>query len=276
MVHIKVTRDFLYLYAIILATELEEIEFPQLKGIDEKVASYVIHKDLAAIVTPVNSPDYSQAQIDLQLKNIDWLQEKAFHHHECISAIHKYFTVLPINFCTIFQNKQNLESLLTEQYDELLKKLTFLKDKQEWNLKVFCKVDKALDYVTSSNTTVTELKEKIETMPKGKQFLMKKKLQQLITSEFEKEQGQWLYQIRHQLEPFVVDSVLRKNWGKDVTKREDDMIGNVDFLLEGDRSEVFLHEIQEIEKSFEAYGCTCKVTGPWPPYHFSKMQMVNE
>lgn len=276
MVHSNVSTDLLYLYAIIPAAELEEVEFPQLKGINQKTASYIIHKELAAIVTPVNFQDYSQQQIDLQLKNIEWLKEKAFHHHECISSIHKSFTVLPINFCTIFQNKQNLKDLLSEQYDMLLQKLTILKNKQEWNLKVFCRVDYALEYVANSNVTVTELKEKIQFMPKGKQFLMNKKLQQLIASELEKEQTKWINQIKIQLQSFILDSVLRRNWRKEVTEREEDMIGNFDFLIDENKSEQFLQEIQKIETSLEPFGCTFQVTGPWPPYHFSKLQMGNE
>ena len=43
-----------------------------------------------------------------------------------------------MSLCTIFQNENNLESLLNDQYDVLLQKLTILKDKQEWNLKLFC------------------------------------------------------------------------------------------------------------------------------------------
>ena len=41
-----------------------------------------------------------------------------------------------MSLCTIFQNENNLESLLNDQYDVLLQKLTILKDKQEWNLKL--------------------------------------------------------------------------------------------------------------------------------------------
>ncbi len=94
-----------------------------------------------------------------------------------------------MSLCTIFQNESNLESLLNDQYDVLLQKLTTIKNKQEWNLKLFCNTEKALSYVLRHNTAVIDLRGKLASMPKGKQFLMKKKLEHLITSEFEEEQS---------------------------------------------------------------------------------------
>jgi hypothetical protein len=271
MPHTEVETDFLYMYGVILTEELQKSEVPSIMGIDQHPTTVKIFKNLAAIITPVNAQDFSQQQIDLQLKDAEWLKEKAFHHHQCITSIHQNFTVLPMSLCTIFQNESNLDRLLNDQYDVLLQKLTAIRDKQEWNLKLFCNTEKALSYVLRHNTAVIDLQEKLASMPKGKQFLMKKKLEHLITSEFEEEQSRWWQDINQQLKSVVTDANLRRNWGREVTERKDEMIVNCDFLIDENKSEQFLNKMEEIEKSFEALGCTFHVTGPWPPYHFSKM-----
>ena len=275
MSHIEVDTDFLYMYGVILAEELEKSEVPSIIGIDQNPAIVKTFKNLAAIITSVNAQHFSQQQIDLHLKDTEWLKEKALHHHQCITTLNQNFTVLPMSLCTIFQNENNLESLLNEQHDVLLQKLTILKGKQEWNLKLFCHMEKALSYVVRNNTAVIDLREKLASMPKGKQFLMKKKLENLITLEFEAEQTRWWQDINQQLKSVVLDVNLRRNWGKEVTERKDEMIINCDFLIDKHKSEEFINQIEKVEKSYEELGCTFHVTGPWPPYHFSKIAKGN-
>ncbi|MFS0777938.1 GvpL/GvpF family gas vesicle protein [Neobacillus sp. 3P2-tot-E-2] len=270
MTHTTVETDFIYLYGVILSEELNRTEVPSIIGMDKKNATVLKFKELAAIITPVNPQQFSQQQIELQLKDPDWLKEKAFHHHECISAIHTQFTILPMSFCTIFQNEENLCSLLQEQYDVILQQLIRFKDKQEWNLKIYCNSEQAFSYVVQHNPSVLELRENIASMPKGKQFIMKKKLDQLITNELEKEQSQWWHQIEQKLQPFFSVSRLRKNWGREITERNDDMIVNCDFLIDKLKTEQFLTEVQELEHTFSRLGCSFQISGPWPPYHFSK------
>lgn len=265
---------YLYLYGIILNEEFQESLLPSFMGIDENPAAVKIYKDLAAIFTPVNAENFSQQQINYMLKNAEWLKEKAFHHNESITRINQDFTVLPMSFCTIFQSEQNLESYLSEQYDDLLKKLNILRGNQEWNLKVFCEEERALDFIVNNNKTVIEMKNKLTTMPKGKQYLMRKKLDQLIKSQLEEQQTAWWNEINHHLHSDIVDSILRRIWGKEITERNDDMIVNCDLLIEKNNTDVFLRKIEEIEKSFNKVGCSFQVTGPWPPYHFSKMEGV--
>ncbi|MEH6954257.1 GvpL/GvpF family gas vesicle protein [Neobacillus drentensis] len=267
----KVDTAFLYLYGVILAKELQKPGIPSIVGMDQKTVTTYIYRHLAAIITPVNAHNFSQEQIDFQLKNPEWLKEKAFHHHEVNSIIDQHFTVLPMSFCTIFQKTSNLESFLADQYDMIFQKLLSLKNKQEWNLKVFCHNEKALSFVLQHNEAVLDLREQLASMPKGKQFLMKKKLDHLITSELEAEQSNWWIKIKENLTPAVSELNLRRNWGIEVTERIDKMIINSDFLIEKSKADEFMKRVVELEKLFEPLGCSFQITGPWPPYHFSKM-----
>jgi hypothetical protein len=262
---------YLYMYGVTLAAELNQSAIHSITGIDQQGIAFIKVKDIAAVITPVDTYSFSQPQIDLQLKDSEWLKEKALHHHQLIALFNESVTLLPMPFCTIFQNEENLLSLLNEQHDVLREKLLSMQGKKEWNLKIFCLAEKALSYVLNNNPKVMELRENLPLMPKGKQFLMKKKLEQLISSEFELEQSRWWKQVMAQLEAEVSGTNLRQNWGKDLTDRKDEMIVNCDFLVDESRTEQFLNKIEEIEQRFLALGCTFHVTGPWPPYHFSKM-----
>ncbi|MEO2075603.1 MAG: GvpL/GvpF family gas vesicle protein [Bacillus sp. (in: firmicutes)] len=268
----RVVTEYIYMYGVILSEELQSSVIPSILGMEQRGVTVKIFNGLAAIITPVSSQNFSQQQIDLQLKDAEWLKEKAFHHHEVISLIQQHFTTLPMSFCTIFESENNLVNLLTDQYDGILQKLNSLKGKQEWNVKLFCVIDRAQRYVIEHNPAVVELREQLKSMLKGKQFIMKKKLEQLVASQVEYEQSKWWKEIHDEISPYVNDLNLRQNWGKEVTDRTDDMIVNCDFLVDKANTTYFLNKVQELEDTFKEIGCSFQVTGPWPPYHFSKME----
>lgn len=264
-------QDYLYVYGIIPKEELSDRVVPTMVGIDQQPTIPIAFNEIVAIATPVNPQKFSQQNIDSLSKNIDWLQEKALHHHSRIEELYRDFTILPMSFCTIFQSEQKLLTLLKRSYDELSEKLQLLKGKDEWNLKVFCKLESAKHYILKNNPSITTLKDGLLSMPKGKQFLMRKKIDLKIEEETVKEIGKWQREVQRFLSSFIEDSILRTNWGKEVTGRADDMILNCDFFVEQNMTESFISATHECEKLFTDRGCSFQLTGPWPPYHFSKM-----
>jgi hypothetical protein len=263
--------DYLYVYGIMPKEELSESVLPSIIGIDHQPTTAIKFKDIVAIATQVNPQIFSQQNMDSLSKNIDWLQENALHHHSCIEELNRCFTILPFSFCTIFQNEQKLLTLLNKRYVELSGKLQTLKGKEEWNLKVFCKLETTKHFVLENNPSIIELKDSLASMPKGKQFLMRKKIDLKIGEEIVKEFGNWQAEIQKYLTDIIEESSLRTNWGKEVTGRADEMIINCDFFVGKNMTDEFISAIHECEKLFSNRGCTFQVTGPWPPYHFSKM-----
>ena len=58
MSHTEVETDFLYMYGVILAEELEKSEVPSIIGIDQNPAIVKIFKNLAAIITSGQCPKF--------------------------------------------------------------------------------------------------------------------------------------------------------------------------------------------------------------------------
>ncbi|MGG1576281.1 GvpL/GvpF family gas vesicle protein [Fictibacillus sp. NRS-1165] len=267
----KTKTKLLYVYGISAASDVLEADLALAEGIGGQAIQIKVYQALAAVLTEVNGETFCQEQIDLHVKDSEWLKEKAFHHHESIAAVQQQFTILPMSFCTIFENEKNLQTLLMNQHDEILQKLKKLRGKQEWNVKMFCSPDRLRSFVELKNPAVKELENQMASMPKGKQFLMKKRLVHLVESEREREQAQLWFKVTEQLEPFVCDQLVRQNWGKEMTEIGEEMTANCDFLIEKERAGEFFQKIEEIEEQMKEKGCLFHVTGPWPPYHFSKM-----
>lgn len=267
----ELETEFLYLYGMIPLEELQTSEIPIISGIDHHPTAFKIFQNIVAIITPVHPHHYCQQQLDQQLKNVEWLTEKAFHHHQYLTDLFHHFTILPMSFCTIYRNEKNLEKLLSDHYGLFLDKLAALKNKEEWNLKLFVRKEEAISHILNHNAAVLDLKTNLAAMTKGKQFLMKKKLEQLITSELEKEQAWWWQDILHRLKTVAAEVNLRKNLEKEITARKDDMFINCDFLINKKQVANFSNSIKEMSSFYASKGCLFQLTGPWPPYHFSSI-----
>jgi hypothetical protein len=176
MIQSAIQTDYIYVYGFTYLTEFKQTKIPSITGIDGKPISMIPYDDLVAITTSVSTEKFSQEQLDANMKKAEWLKINAFHHHECISGLHPHFTILPMPFGTIFKNEDNIRSLMCSQGQLFHKRLSSIKDKQEWNVKLYCDLEKALSFTLHHDSAIIELKEKLKTMPTGRQFLFKKKI----------------------------------------------------------------------------------------------------
>ena len=114
-------------------------------------------------------------------------------------------------------------------------------------------------------------------MPKGKQFIMKKKLNQLITTELEKEQTQWWYEIEKASKTLYIAEIKASSGigGKEyIRERNDEMIINCDFLIEKKHGRtVFKPNSTNRAKVYHISGCTFQVSGPMAPLSFFKRKI---
>ncbi|PPA70839.1 GvpL/GvpF family gas vesicle protein [Jeotgalibacillus proteolyticus] len=263
--------DLLYLYGLIPTKETTEQSFPSFKGFDNERELYPIPVgDTTAIVCNLDSGEYSEDSIKEKINNdMQWLQEKAFHHHETVLTLSKAFTVIPLKFCTLYKNKDSLTQTVQSNQAKMESTFELLEGNEEWNLKIYCD-DKILKEQVSENNPAIEAKRiEINELPKGRQFFEKKKLDKLIESELEEEKNRVSEEIHFQLKEFVLQGNVKRNWSKDVTGKDENMTWNSVYLIPKSDVEPFLEKIQQYEKEMKEMGWQFAPSGPWPAYHFS-------
>lgn len=262
----------MYLYGIIPNHDQNEAHLPSFKGLDDQHDVYVLsYGDIAAVVCKLDEHEYGEDQIHQKTNQMEWVQEKAYHHHEVLLTIREHFTVIPMKFCTIYSNKTSLEQMLQNQHDNLVKQLSRLENREEWNLKIYCDSDKLKEQVEAHNSNIETKKEEISQMSPGRQYLEKRKLDKLINEEVEKEQQTFCSTLHHELEGFCKDSTVKKNWNKDVTGKTEEMCWNSAYLLSVDNVEAALEKITEMKFKAAQDGWQIEATGPWPAYHFANL-----
>ncbi len=264
-------EDLIYLYGLIPTAELIEGSLTELKGFDEESEIYPISiASTTAVVCRLSGEKYSEEKIkDLIENDMQWLQEKAFHHHDTVINLSKKFTTLPLKFCTIYKNERNLTETVKANQDKMEKTFALLAGKEEWNLKIYCDDSILKEKVSKDHPVILEKMKAISHLSKGKQFFEKKKIDKLVDGEVEAEKTKISEKIHLQLKDFVVAGDIKRNWNKDVTGRQENMTWNSVYLIAESNVEAFLQEIQQYQRKMEESGWKFEATGPWPAYHFS-------
>ncbi|WP_077356275.1 GvpL/GvpF family gas vesicle protein [Virgibacillus halodenitrificans] len=261
-----------YLYGLIPTSEYEESVLPEKTGFDEKEPIYALPLDeITAIICNLDGNVYTESLIEEKMNNdLEWLQHKAFHHHEVLMLLNKLYTVIPLSFCTIYNNEASLTKSILSQMDNLTETISSIYGKEEWNVKVFSDDEILKKKVSENNPTIEDKRKEISSLSPGRQFFEKKKLDQLVERELEKEREQLCMQIHDDLTTFAVQADVKKNWDKKATGRKDSMGWNSVYLLEKNEVTRFLDKVKTREQKMGELGLQMEATGPWPAYHFSR------
>ncbi|MCA0987087.1 GvpL/GvpF family gas vesicle protein [Guptibacillus algicola] len=260
--------DLLYLYSLIPTNE-SNTPLPSLQGFDDKSELYMVSigDDVTAIVCDVaTSEETIKEKID---QDVEWLQEKAFHHHERVLQLSKLYTLIPLKFCTLYKSEASLRDTVESNYEKLKETFSLIEGKEEWNVKIYCDDEALRKQVSENNTAIQAKREEIEELSPGKKFFERKKMDHYIDQELENEKTSFCEGIHDALNAYSVLGNIKKNWKKDVTGRKENMAWNSVFLLPQHEVEAFITKFKEYEEKFTDSGWQFEASGPWPAYHFS-------
>jgi 2-hydroxy-3-keto-5-methylthiopentenyl-1-phosphate phosphatase len=265
-------EKLIYLYGIIPASGSDAPPLPSFKGLDEESDVYSLpFGNIAAVISELDANDFNEQELEKKTNDAKWLHEKAFHHHEALMQLYQNYPVIPMKFCTIYSGKENLQKTIETHQPKMVELLESIEDKEEWMLKIYCDSNKIKENVASFNHTVEAKKAEVANMSPGRQYLEKRKLNQLIDQEAEKEKNNFSKTIHQKLVDHSINTEVKKNWNRDVTGRQEEMCWNSVYLVEKSKVEDFLSVIKSLQKEWEAKGWYFEATGPWPSYHFAKI-----
>ncbi|WP_347548455.1 GvpL/GvpF family gas vesicle protein [Pseudalkalibacillus hwajinpoensis] len=263
--------NLIYLYGLVPSNEANNTSLPSTKGFDGEREIYTLSiNEVTAIVCQLDSDHYSEETISDKINNdMEWLQEKAFHHHETVQQLAQMYTIVPLKFCTLYKNQESLQHTIERNTEKLNETFKLLDGNEEWNLKIYCDDELVKKQVSESNASIEAKRQEISELPRGRQFFEKKKIDELINQELENEKNRFCEEIHEKLKKISLFGSIKKNWSKDVTGRKEKMAWNSVFLIPSANVEEFIEEIKLDEEIYGQTGWSFEVSGPWPPYHFS-------
>jgi hypothetical protein len=268
----QIEEPFIYLYGLIPTQELDKGSIPAFSGIDDSYESFVkTIRDVTAVLCPVKGSEYSEYSLDKKTSDISWLKEKAIHHHQVLSELQQQFTVIPLKFCTIFTSLDRLEDSLNKSYEKILSLFSLLKNKEEWNLKVYCNENHLRKFVEEHHPVIRKMKEELRDMSPGKRYLKEKLLDQTILTKIKEQQEEIGEFIHNKVKPLSINYDMKEDLNKRVTGRTDEMILNSVYLIDKDNVAQFKEIVTIGKDNYPTQELKIEVSGPWPIYHFSSI-----
>jgi hypothetical protein len=233
-------------------------------GFNSELIYIISFKDIKAVVSEVSSNEFSQESLTKNFKDMSWLSQNAPIHEEVVTTIMGSQTIVPMKFCTIFSEKQNVLGMLEEKYADLKENLDRLKGTIEVSVKVYYSSSTLMDKAKKISKEISDLEEEKKSKSPGAAYFIDQKIDLLAKDLV----GKLLYKEKHTVIQLIQSLALeyRENelLAKKVTKK--DMVLNSAVLLANDSKEIFFKKLDELKLSHPLIEIS--VSGPFPPYNF--------
>ncbi len=236
----------IYIHGIINSTD--EIDVT----VDERQIYSIPWRDQAAVVADFKKTD----GVNMHTK------EYALTHEKVVELMMERFTVLPMRLLTLVASRENVLSVMKDNYEDFKRNFARLDQKAEFGLKVIWPVDQIREGLQSGHKNNEEDKGVSGTSP-AKMF-MKKKLDSYRTEEaFRKEAKKFIAVI----DGFFSGIAIEKRLQELPTRK---MLLNASYLVEKNRQGELKPALEKLRDAQP--GLAFQFSGPWPPYNFIVMR----
>ena len=184
-------------------------------------------------------------------------------HEVVIEHVMKDYTVLPVRFCTIASNPEEIRSLLRRRYPEFKRLFRDMDNKIEMGLKVVWKdMDAIFGEISSSNKIIKKLKSNIADLDRDIKIEAGKQVQKALAEKKQDEK----------------QIITRKLKRISVDVKENDVIGdsmllNLACLIDRTHEKEFDNTINDLAAEHENR-FFFKYVGPIPPFNFVNIKVT--
>ena len=188
-------------------------------------------------------------------------KENLTTHTKVIEEVMKDYTVLPVRFCTIAANTEEIYSLLGKRHTEFKSLLRDMDNKVEMGLKAIWKdMDKIFAEIAEENKNIKKLKSKMVGTRHAVSLQDRIEVGKLVQSALKVKKDSEADTIIAPLRRVAFDFKLNET-------NTDSMLLNATFLIDRGREREFDNLVKELDKK---YGdrMDFRYVGPVPPYNF--------
>lgn len=222
-------------------------------------------EDIQAVVSFVGYDEFNENQIKEQLKDLKWVEEKAFAHENIIEEIMKNHPVVPMQFCSIYKSQENLLNFLADYYDQIKHSLSLAAENYELGIKVYSNTEILKARISEQQTFKDELIS-INKKSAGIAFLLNKKFQEKICNCVEDTINEDVQYIFDEINKMSENVIIKELQNSDSAEKK--IAINIVILLNKNKYEYFTETINAINDKYNIYGYIIETTGPWPIYNF--------
>lgn len=225
------------------------------------------YREVCALVSRVPLQEYNEQTLHRRLEDLPWLTARVRRHEEIVRAVRGLHPVIPVKFGTIYLSGARVLEALQRHYQEFSAFLTFIRDKEEWGVKVFASGEPEHTLPGASELT-REIDRRLATATPGEAYFLRKKRQSLLRQHVLQRLDEISHQIYQQVLSWCIEGRRNPLLSQRATGKAGEMILNAAFLLAQPEVGSFKHELDGLAARYACDGLAFELSGPWPPYNF--------
>ncbi len=238
-------------------------------GIDDALVSAVAGDRLAVLVSRVDAATYDPAAVEVAAAAMSWMGPRAAAHDRVVTWASDLGTVVPLPVLSLFHDEHSVHRLLTDRDAELRATVERVSGAREYGVRMVQDESRMAGALSRLRPRIAALEAEVAAASPGQAYLLRRKLDgarreelqaltaEVATSTWERLQGASreslvlpLPALAANAERLVLDAV---------------------FLVENARLDAFREALTAIMGEQDDAGFRFAFTGPWPPYHFVRV-----
>ncbi|MDD5773133.1 MAG: GvpL/GvpF family gas vesicle protein [bacterium] len=243
----KNIKEGKYIYCMIQGSKSKSFGHFGIGGRGDELYS-ICFKDISAVVS--NSP----------ITKYPVSRENMISHEKAIEEVMKEHTVLPVRFCTIAEDEEGINKILSKEYDKFKNLLEKFIGKRELGLKAIFKEDIIYGKILEKYQDIRTLKEKLVNLAPEKTYYKQVEIGRMVEEALQKEKEICKDDIFNTLLPLCCDSKVNNTYGEL-------MIINAAFLVDKSKEAEFDLKVQQLDKRYGSE-IKFKYVGTLPPFNF--------
>jgi hypothetical protein len=240
-----------------------------LVGLEDGPVRLLRGAGVAAIVSDLPAPSYSDDALNARLEDLTWVGERGVAHERVLDWFAENGPVLPLSLFSLHRDEDRLRERLEEhggRYSDLLGRLA---GRREWGVKLWRRED-AADHVERLSPALAALRKEMEDAPPGRRYLLEKKRDRLRADEIRLASQRLAHRVFGALGD-VAEHATSTSLPSSQPEGTRVLLLSGAFLVPDAEFKAFHARVSEVAHEVGEVGFDVEFTGPWPPYHFANL-----
>jgi hypothetical protein len=258
--------SLVYVYAIAPGGSAEPAG---VRGIDGAAIRSIRGGDLAAFVSDVPESEFGEAPLNAHLADMEWLTPRAVEHQEVNAALAAVCDPLvPLSFGAVFRNAAGVTRMLRERAADIGPRFDALRGKAEWIAVIRRDREETLRVLESANEALRSLRAQVDAAAPGRAYLMASRLDETKRQELRAADGTAVAAATQ-----LFEDAGARLYREPLVEDAGDMLARFSVLAGRDDGSVLEGVAAAYEAGWNARGYRVELSGPWPAYRFSTVDV---
>ena len=256
----------LYLYGIVPSDAPDPPA--DLRGVQGAPVGVLEAAGARALVSEIPEEGYSAEEIDEQLQDVKWVGARGAEHERVLTWFVDRGTVIPFSLFSLHRDADALAGRLDEMRDEIAAALAALVGRREWGVRIWADEAALAERADRLSPRLSGLRQELEQASPGRRFLLSKKLDGLRADEARRLAREGAAGAFDRLKERAEAAARKPAPSRGGERR---LVLDAAFLVPEGDYDAFQAEVGALAGELAEAAMEVQFTGPWPPYHFSRL-----